>query len=419
MNTDIQNFTDALLFADGILKLKKNIEIIKFDAINGFSSALMRLYNSEKSKLPYHINILDLLWANENAHSRIFAHLLKQKSGNTYNILDSFLEYLAELNPHFNHSVHKPKITTETGRIDLLILDKGYAIIVENKIHDAADQSSQIARYIEKILNEGYKSSQIFVVYLTRDGNKTPEDQSWKLYNINYKEDFADRFFPLSFKEDILPLLKDTILPNCKVKDVYLKSAIEQYIDHLEGMFNQRKIHHKMNSELHNHIKEVLQLNGSPEQNHPILKNKLDELVKVTDQVRDLLKSFEKECWAEWHRRLKLEFPGYVIIDRSDVERFKKVGIVMEANGIKFCALIEYDNNTIYYGLSRHENDNELNKDIKSILKPCLVGLKESPYWYGWKNTSFQNGYMRLKNFIEEVQKQLATNNKTSLMSNN
>lgn len=355
MNEEIQAFTDILTFCDQINGHSNSLDIRKFDEVNELSHSFMKIYNDEKSKLPYHINILDLLWANENAHSRIFAELLKQKSGKRYDILDRFVEYLAVKNPNFKHNSHKPQITSEKERIDLLVLDTDYALIIENKIHDAVDQGSQIARYIEIVRGKGYRSSQIYVVYLTRDGNKKPDDQSWKLYEVDYKEDFADRYFPLSFKEDILPWLINYVLPNCEVKDVYLKSTIEQYIDHLEGIFNLRKIQFKMNSELQKHIEGVLELNSNPEQNHSVLQNKLTELVKVEDQIKYLIKSTERECWLGWLGKLKLDFPNYDIVDYTNAATFVKVGVILEIKGIKFAVLIEMGNN-IYYGVGRHES---------------------------------------------------------------
>jgi len=221
MNEEIQAFTDVLAFYDQINGHSNILDIRKFDEVNELSHSFMKIFKDEESKLPYHINILDLLWANENAHSRIFAELLKQKSGNRYDILNRFLEYLADINPNFKHKVQKPRITSEKDRIDLLVLDKEFALIIENKIHCAVDQGSQIARYIEKVKEKGYKSSQIYVIYLTRYENKKPEDQSWKLYEVDYKEDFADRYFSLSFKEDVLPWLTNYVLPNCTVKEPF------------------------------------------------------------------------------------------------------------------------------------------------------------------------------------------------------
>jgi hypothetical protein len=408
MNEEIQLFTNALSLVD---EIKNKIYISdrkNFDEINEFLNSFMSIYNFEKNRLPYHINILDLLWANENAHSRIFAELLKQRNENKFDVLESFLQYLVGINPNFNQKPQKPRITSEKERIDLLVFDKDFAIIIENKIHDAVDQSLQLARYIDKVKSKGIKENQIYVVYLTRDGSKKPESQSWKNeHGTDYRDSFLERFFPISFKDNILPWLKDYVLPNCKIKDVYLKSTIEQYIDYLEGMFNSRKIHYKMNLELQNHIKQVLDLNSTPEKNHSILGHKLTELVKVEDQIKSLILATEKECWIEWQRRLKIDFPNYEIVDYINAEKFPKVGVILEYNGIKFAVLIEKEIN-IYYGIGRHESSSEINNELKLFLKPNLEGFKESPWWYGWKHTSFENGYYRLKTLIEEIIKKMS-----------
>jgi len=419
MNEEIQAFTDVLTFSNNINSHSHALDFRRFDGINELSHSFMKIFNDEKSKLPYHINILDLLWANENAHSRIFTELLKQKSGNRYDILGRFLEYLAGINPNFKHVVHKPKITSEKDRIDLLVLDKEYALIIENKIHCAVDQGSQIARYIEKVKEKGYRSSQIYVIYLTRDENKKLGDQSWIFNGVDYKENFADRYFPISFKEDILPWLANYVLPNCEVKDVYLKSTIEQYIDHLEGIFNLRKIHHKMNSELQKHIEKVLELNSTPEQNYSVLQNKLTELVKVEDQMKYLIQSTERDCWIEWLSRLKQDFPNYTVVDHTNDSEYIKVGVILEIKGLKFAILIEKED-TIYYGLAIHGSPQELNEDLKILLKPFLEGFKVSaPWWYGWKNTSFQNGYSRLKSLIEAIEKQKEVLNRIEPVQSN
>lgn len=402
MDADLKPFSDALLFVEGIKKFNDHIDVTNFDGVNEFISSFMKVYNLEYSKLPYHINILDLIWANENAHSRIFAKLLQQNNGNEFDVLESFLMYLNRINHDFKQNAKKPKISSESDRIDLLILDKEYALIIENKIHDAIDQGGQLARYIDRVKQKGYKEEEIFVIYLTRDDSKTPEDQSWQNNGHDYKKSFAERYFSLSFKTNILPWLKNYALPNCKVKDVYLKSTMEQYIDYLEGMFNQRKIHKKMNSELQNHIKELLEINESLEINHLKLDRKLSELVKVEDQIKFLIRSTEKDIWDEWFRRLKVDFPNYEYIDYRGADKYVKIGVILKYNGVKFALLIEKEG-TIYYGAGRHNCTTEHREEIKSLLNPLLGGFRESPWWYGWKDTSFQEGYGSLKSLITEV----------------
>ncbi|NOU19182.1 MAG: PD-(D/E)XK nuclease family protein [Bacteroidales bacterium] len=403
MNDEIELFGDSIALVNEIYHLSDISNLIDFDEINKLTVSFMSIYQTEKNKLPYHINILDLLWANENANSRIFAELLKQKNDNKSEILHSFLCYLTTQNADFNQRPVKPQITSEKERIDILVIDKDFAIIIENKIHDAVDQVSQIARYIDKVKKMGFKETQIYFIYLTKYGNKKPENQSWINENgTNYRELFSKRYFQISFRHDILPWLTDYVLPNCKVKDVYLKSTIEQYIDYLEGMFNLRKINHKMNSELQKHIKEALELNSTPEKNHYKLTNKLSQLIKVEEQIKSMLQSTEKECWNSWLRQLKIDFPNLVTVDYVNAIKFPKVGVIIEYNGYKFAILIEKETN-IYYGIGRHEASAELNEEVKSFLKPLLEGFKETPWWYGWKYTTFENGYGSLKVLIENV----------------
>lgn len=383
-----------------------------FDVINELSKSFMKVYDFEKSKLPYHINILDLLWANENAHSRIFAELLKQNNGEQFELLKSFLLKRTK----FNLTIVKPTITSEKGRIDLLVLDKEFALIIENKIHNAGDQRAQLARYIEKVKNKGYRESQIYVLYLTRDENKIPEDQSWRIENgIDYKDIFSERFIPISFKDDILPWLKDNVLPNCRIKDVYLKSTVEQYIDHLEGMFNSRKINNEMNKELENHIIKALDLKLTAEKNYSTINQKIEELNKVKDQLDKLKQLSEKECWQKWIERLTSDFPTLKTFDKSDDKEYPKVGVNIEHNGMSFSALIESNGDTIYYGIGRHYASQEISEDVKNFIWPLIEGFEGTSWWYGSKNTSFENGYKRLKSLIEGVVFQLNKEKMNSL----
>ncbi len=385
---------------------EKNI----FNNINNLLKDFMVVYGKEKQKLPYHINILDLLWANENAHSRIFSELLKQKNGLKFELLENFINYLKTLNSYFDFKIIKPKITSEKDRIDLLILDEDYALIIENKIHSAVDQEVQIARYITKVKDKGIKEKNIFIIYLTRDGDKKPSDQTWGSKEEDYKKRFKERFFELSFRENILPWMKNGVLPNCRVKDVFLKSTIEQYIDYLEGMFNKREIHKAMNEELKKHIISVLELDSNPEENISKLEKKLEEILKLENQLKPLIKEQQEACWTEWLKRLKKDFPNCEIVDGSKHKKLKKVGVILDYNNYKFSVLIE-QNSIIYYGICNPDVSPELIEKNKIFTKPLIEEFKEEKHWYGWKSTSFKNGYERLKTLIIEVKEALAKTN--------
>ena len=209
-------------------QVAENIELAK---------ALGDYYEEQEAALPFHINVIDELHANENAHTRILTHLLKYKEDGKHVILSSFLKQL----PTFNvdtFDIEKSKVYFNRDNIDGLIEKDGeYAVIIENKIHWAVDQYKQIERYVNTEIERGIPSDNIWVIYLTRDGRKKVEGYS---LTEKTKEILGDRFLEMDYYHNILPWLKETVLPNCRVREEWLESAIKQYIDHLEGLFDIR-----------------------------------------------------------------------------------------------------------------------------------------------------------------------------------
>ena len=160
-----------------------------------------------------------------------------------------------------------------------------------------------------------------------------------------------------------------------------------------------------MNKELQDFLKKELQLSEEPNMNHAKISSKLSDMDKLINQLYLLRDEEERECWKEWLMRLKQEYPGYELIDYSESQSFPKVGLVMEYKGYRFSVLIEKEKN-IYYGFGRHEASDELHNDLKPSLVPIMdrFGIgKETPWWYGWKYTSFENGFDRLKKLIDET----------------
>ncbi len=202
------------------------------------AKVLGNYYEQQKEALPFHINVIDELHANENAHTRILTHLLKYKEDGKHVILASFLEQLPTFNLE-SFDIEKSKVYFNRDNIDGLIEKSGeYAVIIENKIHWAVDQDKQIERYVNTEIERGIPSDNIWVVYLTRDGRKKVEDYS---LTDKTKDILRDRFLEMDYYHNILPWLKETILPNCRVREEWLESAIKQYIDHLEGLFDIRE----------------------------------------------------------------------------------------------------------------------------------------------------------------------------------
>lgn len=264
----------------------------------------------EKKRLPYHINVIDELHINENGHSRILMQLIKfQNAKGEYEILESLIRYIKQQNrsSEFESIVlDKPRITQEESRIDLWVRDKGYAIIFENKVYNAPDQKTQLARYIDKTKDSGYREETIFIVYLSQFNNG-PTVQSWG----NYEETFKRRYANLSFRSDILPWLKNHVLPNIRYKDILLHSAILQYIDYLEGLFNSRTIENQMNMNLDNFIVSQLELKGKTEKECiSILHEKISDFEEITSKMQSLVETYIQNIIKKWKERTKNSFPN-------------------------------------------------------------------------------------------------------------
>ena len=70
----------------------KNISNERMQEVFTLVKAINDFVNAKKKNLPYNINVIDELHANENAHSRILQKLLQYQDGfYRYRILESLL----------------------------------------------------------------------------------------------------------------------------------------------------------------------------------------------------------------------------------------------------------------------------------------------------------------------------------------
>ncbi len=270
-------------------------------------------YKEEQEKAPFNLCLLDLCGANENAHTKILLQLLKYRVNESYPFLESLLErWFRNKNLKFNYK--ELEISFNKDFIDGLIKDDQKAVIIENKIHYAPDQNQQIKEYVEKV--EGkfrIDRNNIYVVYLTRYGDKKVTDNSCPK---DLKEKLGG-FVESNYCYDILPWLKEDVLPNCKLKDDNLVSALKQYIDHLDGMFGQRNSN-GMDEELKEWLKQKLQFAQTPEK-----YRELDARIDAIDKLRASLDSI---------RQVPHEF--FVKITRDFWEKYYGRGIAHVRDGI-------------------------------------------------------------------------------------
>lgn len=258
------------------------------DKLIKVAKELNELYKSKKATLPYSINVIRELHANENANSRILRGLLQYSHNGQSPVLQSFIERLKAIaDCPIDISIQNPELTNEQdNRIDLLIKEKkSYAIIVENKIWGASDQEEQIERYIDYVIDLGIPRRSIFVVYLTLDGNKKVSDISLTdkaKKHLGYSNKNNGRFICMNFKDDIIPWL-DTLMDLEETRnEPLLSSSITLYIDFLKEYFDAREEDIEIENYLEKQLMDKLQANS--------LKELLDTWEDV-DKLQEIVSS--------------------------------------------------------------------------------------------------------------------------------
>ncbi|MDR1090731.1 MAG: PD-(D/E)XK nuclease family protein [Prevotella sp.] len=383
----------------------ENLEKQQFLRLNDILPEFMKIYRRGKSRQPYHINLIDELHPHsrrnlsENAHSRILAKLLQQKSPDgKFEILENFVRYLTEERSAAfgNIKVEKPVITLEKAHIDLCIREKDYAIIIENKANYAPDQEKQLERYIDTVHEKFCIGiERIFVIYLAHD-DKFPDDQTLG----KYKGIIEGRFSKISFREDVLPWLSDRVLPNVRLKDEHLSSALQQYTDYLKGMFNLRETDKIMNKELQEYIKEQLGIdNGKPEEGLEILSGKKDELMKVLNQFDLLATKIRLSYFPEWKKKLEKDVENYkdkiphiinIIYEGTDnINNSSSLALEFRLGNVEFSVVLWCYNQRFHYGINCWYGscDTKRTEDeafVRDILKEFGLNCSDSA-WYGYQ----------------------------------
>ncbi len=364
------------------------------------------VYETEIEKLPYQLNLMDELRSNENAHSKILAKLLKYAPAR-----NSFFEYLNE-NHGFGFDrlqIKSPMITAERMRIDVLIKEHNrYAIIIENKIHNAVEQPNQIANYIDKCIDLGVKMKDIYVIYLTKTKDNIPDDQTWGRYST---EEFGKRYCHISYRETILAWLNsytETILPT----EISLISALTQYIDHLNKLLYIKHENQLMEQNLQQFLRQELNLTTDNTENLIVVDQRIKSLNELSSQLSQLMNKIREEVFWDWRDALTEQYAssGNNSVFHEVDSHFIKAGVKFDYKGKRFSVLIEYNYNSIYLGVGRHYADTTLDAELKELFSPLNLSeamKEEEPWWYGWKYTSFEHGYAELLNLIKLVEDRL------------
>jgi len=403
------NLINTLKFCEDISN--KSFDIEKNDMVNAICliKTFKEKYEEEKRKIPYHLNLIDELRANENAHSRILVKLLSYEIYGKFPILNSFVDYLAKKYDNFTFAkeIKSPELAPEKHRIDVFIREKDYAIIIENKIHYAEDQEEQIINYIERARELKINEKNIFVIYLSNQGGSPNE----KSFPEEEKKKFENRYLEISYRYDIIPWLENHVLPNCRLKEEFLISAIQQYIDHLQGMFNLRKIEKDMNEKLINELEEKLDLKNNYVEDIEIISKKIKDVDLVKDYLHRLMDRMQIKAFKHWEEKIRTDFGSgnanykiKIAVDKPDGD--PKIGLFFDYNKLKFFVYIGIYKDKPYYAIGDYFlPEKKVREPVSNFLKDILNDFEGFDYYrdYGYTYTTYEDVYKKFKNKVNEV----------------
>lgn len=251
----------------------------------------------------------------ENDHTRMLLALLKYERPSAVkykmSILYSFVKTLGidvDLTDVCADNVRfSEPYKTNQGKsfLDGLIVKKGeFAIIIENKICGAGDQPEQIKRYIlSMVKEEDVPLENVWVVYLTMDGML----HDGKPTKVSYNEEDADfssydidnRLICVNYRYDIIPWMKESVLPMVNHSEHLLASSIEVYVNYFETDILHNDALSRARAEMMK--SKVLQKLGvtatEPLQKYKELAACLDKLSgEPESEERDAVISFVTDC---------------------------------------------------------------------------------------------------------------------------
>ena len=380
---------------------------------------LAKSYNEKREeelgKLPFRYNVLEEVRVNENAHTRLLMRLLEYEPARQH-----FFNYL-EGKGFASPKMSKPKITAERHRIDGLIQDGNYAIIIENKVCGAVEQGRQLEKYIDKCKKDlGDDLKKVYILYLVNSQGQAPSEQTWGKYE---PESFGDRYKLLSYAEDIIAWI-EKLQKNFEGKtddeSKSLQAGIAQYLDYLRLMFKIDEYSNKK-KELTIYVEEELGLKSKAvaealtflEQQQGAIED-----LSLRSEFERLRKYYQIKAWRENFDVRNESEQGYskdVFIDDTAIGNlYPKVGIHYQIEGKgSFVALLEYDIETtrrksVAVGLRcPSEFDVERIKCLQDVfnekLEKVLCSKRASGAWYRWCEVKPDEAMTKFDELVEAL----------------
>lgn len=374
-----------------ILSLQFEDEMKNSNLLFSLSDQVESIIGDEKAQMPFHLNLLDIAIEGnmkETAHSRFLWQLFRVKK-----ILESFtLRFFIK---RFSKTDKYVLNIPDKFRIDISLQTETDFFIFENKVNDAQEQCGQIYRYVTHALTEGYSPDHIHVLYLNSETHDFPSEYSLSKNGEGkvFLPDSVD-FKVISYKEEIVSWLED-IYNELPSNEIYLKTALFQYLDYLKEKFHTSKRYSKMNSKIQQLLKEKL-FNEQMDclQRLDVIsdtKNQLDQMKSFLDKLEEKEEAIRFQEWFdEIIKRYPIEEYDWVRDNEFDIH----INFLFHGNLLSACLTID---NGLCWGI-RCQNKVMPKKwatTLHSSVQLALPRAQTTEWWPAWDYTSYKNGLER------------------------
>ena len=397
----------------------------------------------------YATNILDILNPTEPLVSKILCSFLSFTQNGKFCLWRSFTENFLSRCGFKNKWINKPIFSSEENRIDILVKEQSYAVIVENKIHDAIFQRNQLARYInvtKSLTNE----DNVFIVLLPKESyngyiDGIPDSVwrlpcDWKVSNNerkcalrgdstrcacdieNLSEDKQKKFKCkecLNFKEYYINQTKvldntffdwlDQELEKNASADTIIQSTMLLFSDYIKGirhLRNKDKFIMAITDYLRN---KLISKDDSDADNFKNISEMIESVTDLKIGLERLAVAYSEELIDKWHKSFKEWYDQQSVKDTYLLKYNKKTCFYIEIKGIQIGCWSGKDNGNNNYLNYPYWGFNDVKKvindargwveEIKSQANVTILHDDSNGSFLSWGSTT--NGFEDLKKYVQ------------------
>lgn len=397
----------------------------------------------------YATNILDILNPTEPQVSKILCSFFSFTQNGKFCLWRSFTEKFLSRCGFDKQWINKPIFSSEENRIDILVKEQSYAVIVENKIHDAIFQRNQLARYInvtKSLTNEDnvfivllpYESSDGYIEDIPDSVWRLPCD--WKVSNnerkcalrgdstlcacdienlsedkqkefkckdcINFKENYLNRTKVLD--NTFLDWLDQEMGKKASADDAIMQSAMLLFSDYFKGIRHLR-IKDKFIMDITDYLRNKLITEADPiSDNFKNISEMIESVKDLNNGLERLAVTYSKELIDKWHKLFKEWYDQQRVKDTYSLKYITNTSFYIEIKGIQIGCWSGKDNQNPqyfkypYWGFKKVKDDKSRDSDmIEKIKKEADVAIlhddSNGPF-LSWGSTT--NGFEDLKEYV-------------------